>query len=104
MQTFERERANRKKRKSRLGKFFFVSKDGLKDFWNTHYTCFFKVDKLNGNLSVRNPAAPAGEPPKTFSFDHVFGDDTKQTDIYNLIARPICDAAIEGYNGNRPNI
>jgi kinesin family protein 3/17 len=48
---------------------------------------------------VRNPDAPAGEPPKTFSFDFVFSDDSKQLDIYNLIARPICDAAIEGFNG-----
>ena len=57
------------------------------------------VDRGNGNISVRNPHAPAGEPPKLFGFDFVFGDDSKQLDIYNLIARPICDAAIEGYNG-----
>ncbi|CAF0841159.1 unnamed protein product [Brachionus calyciflorus] len=57
------------------------------------------VDKLNGNISVRNPNASADEPPKNFSFDHVFGDDSKQLDIYNLIARPILEAVLEGYNG-----
>jgi kinesin family member 3A len=48
---------------------------------------------------VRNPNANAGEPPKNYSFDHVFGDDAIQLDIYNLIARPIVEKVLEGYNG-----
>lgn len=48
---------------------------------------------------MRNPNGSLDEPPKTYSFDHVFGDDAKQLDIYNLIARPIVDAVLEGYNG-----
>ena len=59
----------------------------------------FKVDKINGSISVRNPNGDQGEPPKIFHFDHVFGDDSRQLDIYNLIARPIVEAVLEGYNG-----
>lgn len=58
-----------------------------------------KVDKSAGAISVRNPNGPPDEPPKVYTFDHVFGDDSKQLDIYNLIARPIVDAVLEGYNG-----
>jgi len=51
------------------------------------------------SLSIRNPNGSQDEPPKVFSFDHVFGQDSKQLDIYNLISRPIVDAVVEGYNG-----
>lgn len=57
------------------------------------------VDRNSGQISVRNPNGSADEPPKVFTFDHVFDDVTKQLDIYNLIARPIVDAVLEGYNG-----
>ncbi len=57
------------------------------------------VDKNKGMVSVRNPVSDGAEPPKNFTFDHVFGDDSKQLDIYNLIARPIVEAVLEGYNG-----
>ena len=40
-----------------------------------------------------------GEPPKTFSFDQVYAQDSKQVDIYNETARPIVDFVLEGYNG-----
>ncbi len=63
------------------------------------FSNFEKVDKQSGNISVRNPHGDPSEPPKIFSFDHVFGDDARQLDIYNLIARPIVDAVLEGYNG-----
>uniref|UniRef100_A0A3P9LGC7 Kinesin motor domain-containing protein n=1 Tax=Oryzias latipes TaxID=8090 RepID=A0A3P9LGC7_ORYLA len=41
----------------------------------------------------------AQEPPKKFTFDTVFGPDSKQLDVYNLTARPIVDSVLEGYNG-----
>ena len=58
-----------------------------------------KVEKTSGTISVRNPNGSSGEPPKNYSFDHVFGDDAIQLDIYNLIARPIVEKVLEGYNG-----
>lgn len=57
------------------------------------------VDRERGTVSVRNPDASGGEPPKVYSFDHVFAPDSKQVDIYNLISRPIVDAVLEGFNG-----
>ena len=41
------------------------------------------------------------EPTKTFTYDSVFGTDTTQADVYNETARPIVDAVLEGYNGER---
>jgi hypothetical protein len=57
------------------------------------------VDQASGAISIRNPNGNSMEPPKIYTFDHVFGDDANQLNIYNLIARPIVDAAIEGFNG-----
>ena len=40
-----------------------------------------------------------GEHERTFTFDTVFGFDSKQADVYNETARPIVDSVLEGYNG-----
>ncbi|KAL5269991.1 hypothetical protein ACHWQZ_G003463 [Mnemiopsis leidyi] len=40
-----------------------------------------------------------GDPEKRFTFDNVFGPDSKQLDIYNICARKIVDSVLEGYNG-----
>ncbi|XP_071786480.1 kinesin-II 85 kDa subunit-like [Asterias amurensis] len=57
------------------------------------------VDEMRGTLQVKNPSAPRGEPPKSFTFDTVFAPGSKQTDLYNQTARSIVDAVMEGYNG-----
>lgn len=57
------------------------------------------VDEIRGTITV-NKLESAQEPPKTFTFDTVFGPDSKQLDVYNLTARPIVDSVLEGYNGN----
>lgn len=56
------------------------------------------VDEIRGTVIVNNLKSPQ-EPPKTFTFDTVFGPDSKQLDVYNLTARPIIDSVLEGYNG-----
>lgn len=56
------------------------------------------VDEMRGTITVSKLDAP-GEPPKTFTFDTVFGPDSKQLDVYNLTARPIIESVLEGYNG-----
>ncbi|XP_004067234.1 kinesin-like protein KIF3A isoform X3 [Oryzias latipes] len=56
------------------------------------------VDEIRGTITV-NKFETAQEPPKTFTFDTVFGPDSKQLDVYNLTARPIVDSVLEGYNG-----
>ena len=55
---------------------------------------------MRGTITVNSP--PSGdksEPPKTFTFDTVFGPKCKQVDVYNEVARPIVDCVLEGYNG-----
>ncbi|XP_055015500.1 kinesin-like protein KIF3A isoform X1 [Boleophthalmus pectinirostris] len=56
------------------------------------------VDEIRGTITVNKLETP-NEPPKTFTFDTVFGPDSKQLDVYNLTARPIIDSVLEGYNG-----
>lgn len=58
-----------------------------------------KVDRLTGQVAVENKSALSGEKEKVFTFDTVFGADTKQVDIYNETARPIVESVLEGYNG-----
>lgn len=40
-----------------------------------------------------------GEHTKPFKFDHVFGPTTVQLDMYRMVAYPIVEKALEGYNG-----
>uniref|UniRef100_A0A9J7XT95 Kinesin-like protein n=1 Tax=Cyprinus carpio carpio TaxID=630221 RepID=A0A9J7XT95_CYPCA len=56
------------------------------------------VDEIRGTITV-NKLDMTSDPPKTFTFDTVFGPDSKQLDVYNLTARPIIDSVLEGYNG-----
>ncbi|EGD73006.1 Kif3b protein, partial [Salpingoeca rosetta] len=55
------------------------------------------VDEQRGSVTVNHPSG--GQPAKTFSFDHSFNANVKQVDVYNTTARPIVEAALEGYNG-----
>lgn len=64
-----------------------------------HCKKIVKVDRLNSEITVENPNAVHGEPPKVFSFDATFDDDSTQVDIYNETARPIVDKVLQGYNG-----
>ncbi|XP_064610162.1 kinesin-like protein KIF3A isoform X2 [Liolophura sinensis] len=57
------------------------------------------VDTVRCAIIVKNPSGTNDEPPKTFTFDTVFGTDCKQVDIYNEVARPIVECVLEGYNG-----
>lgn len=59
-----------------------------------------KVDESSGAITVDVPNADkASDPPRTFTFDTVFGQNCKQVDIYNEVARPIVECVLEGYNG-----
>ena len=59
-----------------------------------------QVDEVRGIITVNPPPnADKSEPPKTFTFDTVFGPESKQVDVYNDAARPIVDCVLEGYNG-----
>ncbi|XP_038596514.1 kinesin-like protein KIF3A isoform X2 [Tachyglossus aculeatus] len=62
------------------------------------YKLSVSVDEMRGTITVHKTDS-ANEPPKTFTFDTVFGPESKQLDVYNLTARPIIDSVLEGYNG-----
>ncbi|KAM7007917.1 kinesin-like protein KIF3A [Passerculus sandwichensis] len=64
----------------------------------TGYKMAVNVDEMRGTITVHKTDS-SNEPPKTFTFDTVFGPDSKQLDVYNLTARPIIDSVLEGYNG-----
>jgi kinesin family protein 3/17 len=42
------------------------------------YQQITKVDTVNKTVTVENPQAVDGEPPKTFTFDVVFDTDSRQ--------------------------
>ena len=56
------------------------------------------IDHSLGSVTVRDPALKE-DSQKMFTFDYAFGVDAKQEDVYDLTARPIVDATINGYNG-----
>ena len=58
-----------------------------------------KCDEVRGTITIKQSESRSGDPPKVFTFDRVFGPDSKQTDVYNDAARAIVESVIEGYNG-----
>lgn len=55
-------------------------------------------DKL-GQITIRNPKAPPDDPMKVFTFDSVYGWDSKQSDIYDDAVRPLVESVLQGFNG-----
>ncbi|KAM3723106.1 Kinesin-like protein KIF3A [Dirofilaria immitis] len=56
------------------------------------------VDSAGNSVSVTNPNNDQ-EPPRIFTFDAVFGEDSDQFSVYNIAARHIVDNVLKGYNG-----
>lgn len=56
------------------------------------------VDESTGAIAVENSPID-NQPAKTFTFDQVFGPDSKQLSVYNSAARPIVENVLQGYNG-----
>ncbi|KAK2157882.1 hypothetical protein LSH36_183g02022 [Paralvinella palmiformis] len=50
-----------------------------------------------GRCEVRNPKS--GEQPKVFTFDFVYGADSKQRDLYDETFRDLVQAVLDGFNG-----
>ncbi len=64
-----------------------------------YYFLISQVNETTGAIDVRPLHNTNDDTTKTFTFDYVFGPNSKQVDIYNLVARPIVDAVLDGYNG-----
>ncbi|EDV25164.1 Kinesin-like protein KIF3A [Trichoplax sp. H2] len=59
-----------------------------------------KVNEANGTVTLNTEHSRTGDHgSKTFTFDTVFGSDSKQVDVYNQTARKIVESVLEGYNG-----
>ena len=56
---------------------------------------------MKGTRPDREEGEVSGGPAidRKFTFDFVFGLQSKQLDIYNKVARTIVDFILEGYNG-----
>lgn len=52
-----------------------------------------------GTIIIRNPKVSDQEPPKTFTFDSVFGPNVEQKHIYNTCASSVVESVLQGYNG-----
>ncbi|XP_021176689.2 kinesin-like protein KIF3B [Fundulus heteroclitus] len=58
-----------------------------------------EVDDKLGQITVRKPKAPPDEPMKVFTFDSVYGWNSKQRDIYDDAVRPLVESVLHGFNG-----
>ncbi|MEQ2266272.1 hypothetical protein XENORESO_010230 [Xenotaenia resolanae] len=58
-----------------------------------------EVDDKLGQITIRNPKAPPDEPMKVFTFDSVYGWNSKQRDIYDDAVRPLVESVLHGFNG-----
>ena len=56
------------------------------------------VDASRSEVVLRPPAG-SKEPPKTFTFDHAFGPEATQHEIYTRVAAPIVESVLDGFNG-----
>lgn len=57
-------------------------------------------DSVRGTVTIKTDRKHH-DAIRSFTFDTVFGPDSKQMDVYNATARPIIDSVLEGYNGAR---
>lgn len=58
-----------------------------------------EIDDKLGQITIRNPRAPPDEPMKVFTFDSVYGWNSKQSSIYDDAVRPLVESVLQGFNG-----
>jgi kinesin family protein 3/17 len=56
-----------------------------------------KIDGKNKQITLTS--SDAKNPPKSFTFDHVYGADSLQTNVYDEVAFPLVESVISGFNG-----
>ena len=57
------------------------------------------AEQDRGMIVVKNPKADDREPPKNFTFDHVFDENVTQKFIYDSCMCHVVEACLEGFNG-----
>uniref|UniRef100_A0A914D3Z4 Kinesin-like protein n=1 Tax=Acrobeloides nanus TaxID=290746 RepID=A0A914D3Z4_9BILA len=56
------------------------------------------IDSSRGVVEVKNPKEPSN-PPKCFTFDSVYDENSKQIDLYYETFRDLVDSVLNGFNG-----
>jgi len=57
------------------------------------------IIRLDEDENVITLFKPGEDKAKSFKFDHIFGPECTQMDLYRLIAYPIVEKTLQGYNG-----
>uniref|UniRef100_A0A914HXT9 Kinesin motor domain-containing protein n=1 Tax=Globodera rostochiensis TaxID=31243 RepID=A0A914HXT9_GLORO len=57
-----------------------------------------RADVSRGCIEVQNPKEP-NQPLKCFLYDSIFGENSKQLDLYDETVRAIVDSVLQGFNG-----
>lgn len=58
-----------------------------------------RLDGSTRQVTLRNPKSDAPDDAKQFTFDQVFDQNSQQDHVFNLVAQPIIDSVMSGYNG-----
>ncbi|XP_038585053.1 kinesin family member 3Cb [Micropterus salmoides] len=64
----------------------------------TECESILEIDDKLGQITIKNPKAPPDDPMKVFTFDSVYGWDSKQRDIYDDAVRPLVESVLQGFN------
>ncbi|CAH8572291.1 unnamed protein product [Dicrocoelium dendriticum] len=63
-----------------------------------HQLCV-NIDAKNGTIELHNPRKRGEEPPRRFTFDAVYDENSTQQDLYGETFRGLIDSVLEGFNG-----
>ena len=57
-----------------------------------------EINQAENSVKIKN-VEKADEPPKLFTFDYSYGDESLQSQVYTDLGDPLISKAIDGYNG-----
>lgn len=57
------------------------------------------MEVRDGQVLVQNPKSSSDEPPKSFTYDQVYGGESQQLELFSITAKPIVESVMAGYNG-----
>lgn len=57
------------------------------------------MEVRDGQVLVQNPKSSYDEPPKSFTYDQVYGGESQQLELFSITAKPIVESVMAGYNG-----
>ena len=63
------------------------------------YSGCVRVTSNIGLVEIKNPKAEATDPPKQFTFDAAYDQQSKQKDLYEETFAPLVNSVLEGFNG-----